>query len=103
MTEGRSNLEWNDARAIAKGNLFASVAAILSVLMWLTDTKQLGSITVIAPAVALGCGLFGVVFSIWVAIRDTRPHFLAYGLWAIAPLLWTAYYLLVLHPDSLIS
>ena len=91
----------SETSTVAIINLVASVGAVLSVCMWLADIRQIASFTSVAPAAALCCGLFGAVFSIWIAIRDSRIRFLGFAVWAIVPLVWTVCYLLVLHPRSL--
>ena len=101
MTENKSQKSLSETSTVAIINLVASVGAVLSVWMWLAGTKQIASFTSVAPAAALCCGLFGAVFAIWIAIRDSRIRFLAFAVWAIVPLAWTVYYLLALHPGSL--
>ena len=94
-----SNL--SDIGMILRANTFATIGMILSVTMWLVGMRQIGLLTAVAPGTALCCGLFGLVYSGWIAIRDSRPLIFLFCVWAVVPLLWTAYFLLVLHPSTL--
>ena len=89
-----------DTQIIIRSNALATIGALASVTMWLTDIRQIGSPAAVAPGLALCCGLFGMVFSVWVTIRDSRPLYSLFSLWALIPLLWTIYFLLIIHPAS---
>lgn len=99
QTDHRSNL--SDTGTILRANTFATIAMLLSSAMWLVKIRQIGPLTAVAPGTALCCGLFGLVYSAWVAIRDSRPLFFLYCVWAAIPLMWTIYFLLVLHPSTI--
>ncbi len=99
QTAHPSNL--SDIRTILRANTFATIGMVLSATMWLLDIPQIGSLTAIAPGTALCAGLFGLVNSAWMGIRDLRPLIFLFCLWAAVPLLWTVYFLLVLHPSTI--
>jgi hypothetical protein len=88
----------SDSSVIVRSNALASVAAVASVTMTLIGIRQTGSPAAAAPALSLCCALFGIVFSVWIAVRDCRPLYLLLGVWALVPLLWSVYYLLVIDP-----
>jgi hypothetical protein len=90
----------SDDVIIVRANVLASIAALVSVLMCLTDIRQIGSLAAVVPASALCCGLFGLVFSAWQAFRNTRLLYVLFGLWAVIPVLWTICFLLVIDPAS---
>lgn len=91
----------SDVQLLVRANSLASIATLVSVAMWLASIQQIGAPPAIAAAIALCCGLFGVVFAVWLAIRDSQPRLVLLGLWALAPLLWISYFLLVLQPSAI--
>jgi len=63
--------------------------------------RQIGAVTALAPGAALCGGLFGFVFSLWTAVRESRWNILWLSAWSVVPLVWLVYFLLILHPSTM--
>lgn len=96
-----NTLTQSDTSIITRCNTLATAAAALSIAMYLDNVQQIGSLTAIAPGIALCCGLFGVVVSAWKMIRNFQLVYVVLTVWGVLPVAWTIYFLLVVHPASL--